>query len=107
MKKLLLIIFLSLFSCVNAYSNIIILKCVDELQHNTFNLKIDKSKKKVIIGDSKFDLFITENEYEFKNVDNRLTDTFVINRITGGYNGKLYGKVFTLGKCFNEPSLKF
>ena len=51
MKKLLLIILLSLFSCVNAYSNIIILKCVDELEHNTFNLKIDKSKKKVIIVD--------------------------------------------------------
>jgi len=107
MKKLLLIIFLSLFFSINAYSNIIILKCVDELTHNTFSLKMDTYKKIAIIGKSKFNLSTAESQYYLKNFDDQITDTFTINRITGGYNGKLYGKVFSLGKCFKEPSLKF
>jgi len=68
---------------------------------------MDTYKKIAIIGKSKFNLSTVESQYYLKNFDDQITDTFTINRITGGYNGKLYGKVFSLGKCFKEPSLKF
>lgn len=91
----------------NANAKIINLKCVDDLEKSTFFLVLDTDKKIATIGEATFELFKGENHYKLSHIDKTLTDTFIINRITGGYNGRVFDKLWTIGNCFHDVELKF
>lgn len=107
MKKILIIIAAVLMFSSNSYATIINLKCVDDLEKSTFFLVIDTKKEIATIGESTFELFKGEHHYQLSHIDKTLTDTFIINRITGGYNGRVFDKLWTIGNCFQDAKLKF
>ena len=107
MNNFLIIIAVSFLFSGNANAKIINLKCVDDLEKSTLSLVLDTNKKIASIGESKFKVLTGENHYRLNHVDESITDTFIINRVTGGFNGRVFDKLWTLGTCFSDAELKF
>jgi hypothetical protein len=100
MKKLLSIVFVSFLLSENAHAEIIVLKCVDNINKTIISPKIDINNKTAILGSREYELFIGVHYYKLVNDEGIM---FYVNRISGGYTWTYNKKPWGKGICFKDP----